>query len=111
MQITGKYLQVFKVEPKEKYVDMTLTEGEKQQDGTWVNHFWNNVRFVGKSKDEASTLNKGDKIEITSGKITPFKSEKGNYFLNTVVFDFEVMFRAEDKQEVAEDDDLPYPLD
>ena len=102
MQITGKYLQVKKVEPKEKYVDVTLSEGEKQQDGTYKNYFWNNVKFVGHCKDSALTLNKGDKIEILSGKTVPYKSEKGNYFLNTVVFEFEVMFRAEEKE-----DDFP----
>lgn len=108
MQITGKYLRVFEVTVKDKHVEITLSEGEKQQDNTWKNYFWNNVRFVGKCKDNAMSLQKGDTIEITSGKITPFKSEKGNYYLNTVVFDFDLMNRAEQKETEEDDGDLPY---
>jgi len=114
MNINGKYLRVFDVEVKAKYVEITLSEGEKQKDGTWKNYFWNGVRFVGSSVDDAKTLEKGDVIEIISGKITPFKSEKGNYFLNTVVFEFDLMQRADNKpkddfiQEDEDDDDVPY---
>ena len=107
MQISGKYLRVFDVNVKDKYVEVTLSEGEKQQDGSWKNYYWNNVRFVGQAKDSAVELNKGDTIEIKSGKATPFKSEKGNYFINAVVFDFDIMNRAE-VQTVEDDDDLPY---
>jgi hypothetical protein len=110
MNISGKFLKVFEVKVNDKgYTSVTLSEGEKQKDGTYKNHFWNNIRFAGDCTSKVTGLEKGDVIEIVSGKITPYKSDKGNYFLNTVVFDFNVTKKAVPVQAVEEeDDDLPY---
>jgi hypothetical protein len=114
MNISGKYLKVWKVEVKEKVVLVNLGDSKKNKDGTWDNWTWFNVAFVGQAKDPATTLNEGDLIEIISGQLTQAKDKNDpkKFYNNMVVFEFDFMQRSEPKQDdfggEEEEGDLPY---
>lgn len=110
-----RYMRVFNKEVSEKFVRCNLSEGEKQQDGTYKNYSWRTT-FVGGCLDKAKALNDKDVITITKGKVTnEYVKEQGKAYVNVVVFDF-------DKQESntsgndgfypinesMDDDDLPF---
>ena len=109
MNINGMYKKVWKVEVLEKLVKVDIGDSKKNKDGTYTNWTWFNVAFVGGAKDLASTLTKGDTIEIVNGMVTQDKSEKdGKYYTNMVVFDFNITQKAEGSNEVEYEDSLPY---
>ena len=88
--IKETYAKVWDVEEKEKYTTLRISTSEKdsREEGKYINSNWF-ARCVGKA------LEKGDKIKITSGKISneSYKDKDGNNksALNLVVFDFEFM--------------------
>jgi single-stranded DNA-binding protein len=94
--IKETYAKVWDVEKKEKYTTLRISTSEKdsREEGKYINSNWF-ARCVGKANDPASALEKGDKIKITSGKISneSYKDKDGNNksALNLVVFDFELM--------------------
>lgn len=113
MNISGKYLKVWKVEVKDKVVVANLGDSKKNKDGTYENWTWFNVAFVGQAKELASTLNEGDLIEIINGQITQAKdkTDPKKYYNNIVVFEFDLMQRSQPKQDDfggEEEGDLPY---
>ena len=125
LNITGKYITVFQVEDKEKYIQANLSTGKKDRDGNWTNMSWR-ARFVGKCKDKASQLKDKDKIEITNGLIeNNYVKETKTLWVNVVVFDFDLMSteqqsnKSDVKQEendvnldefqaLDDDEDLPF---
>jgi len=115
MNITGKYLRVWKSEVKEKMVIADLGEGKKNKDGGFDNFTWFGVKFVGNCKEKAESLEKGDTVEIVNGLISQRKWED-KWFNDIVVFDFEVMTKGNGEVvsqttndfAVEDDDDLPY---
>ena len=107
----SKYVSVFQAEDKGKYVQSNLSTGKKKQDGTWDNMYWK-ARFVGKCKDEAVELQDKDKIEIKQGIIeNNYDKENKKLWLTVVIFDFEVMNKAQkddtlDDFEAIDDEDM-----
>lgn len=110
---SSKYVKVWSVEPKEKFVNAQVSTGAKQKDGTYKNSSWI-VAFVGNCVDKARTLGKGDTIEITSGGISnTYDKEKKVTYYNTVIFDFEITSSANNTSdfepvEEGSDEDIPF---
>lgn len=109
---SSKYVKVWSVDAKEKYVDAKVSTSTKQKDGTYENSNWI-IRFVGNSVDKARMLGKGDVIEITSGGIkNTYDKEKKVTYYNTVVFNFEITSSTnsvtEDFQTIETDEDCPF---
>lgn len=106
-----RYLRVFNKEKFDKRVVCNLSEGEKQQDGTYKNYNWRTT-FVGKAFDKALTLNDKDVITVISGKVTnEYVKEKEKTYCNLVVFDFELQDGASNNDgdfNTTEDDDFPF---
>ena len=127
---------VFNVEVEEKRVKANYGTGDKQQDGTYRNSYWNTV-FIGAAFDKAKTLKDKDRIHITKAKLTneaytPKDSDKKRMWLQLTVFEFEkhgdnssddkpvddkpkrTKGKAKTKkteevvEEVVDDDDLPF---
>lgn len=87
-----KYVSVFNVDIKEKYVAANLTTGKKNPDETYTNMYWK-ARFVGeKALEKAKALKNKDKIEILKGTIeNTYDKENKNLWVNVTIFDFKVM--------------------
>jgi len=101
----AKYIKVWEVEQKENYVKGNLGESEKNTDGTYNNWFWT-AKFVGKSKETAIELQKGDTIEIKGGKVRKFKYND-KWYDELIIFEYEIMNRA-NQSTSQDDDDLPF---
>jgi hypothetical protein len=106
------YGKVWNVDKKEKYTDITISTGDKQQDGTWKNSSWR-CRLVGQAKDVE--VNQGDKVIITSAKIENiWDKDNKKEWLKLIVFDIEVegveLPEWKDVEEVSDEstEDLPF---
>lgn len=96
--ISGKYVKVWAIEIKGNMCLVDLSTSKKEQDGSYTKSNYYKVRFVGKCAPDATTLNKGDTIEIKNGLIGK-REYNGKYYDSLVVFDFEITQRAEQKQD------------
>lgn len=106
MNITDTKVTVFDAEDKGKYVQANLSEGRKNQDGTWTNMSWR-TRFVGKCKDRASGLQDKDKITITNGIVTnEYNKEQKRVYVNVVVFEFEGGSEDKGFMDIPDTDDI-----
>ena len=110
-----KFVKVFKVEDKGKYVKAQVSTSEKKQDGSYENSSWFPT-FVGNCLDEAKQIQEGDVLTITKGKLTNvYNKEKKQSYLNMTVFEFtnttehagdDLSF--DDFQSIESDSDMPF---
>lgn len=90
LNITAKYVSIFKPEEKGKYVQANLSTSKKLQNGEYKNMYWI-AHFVGDSFEKAKKLKDKDKIEITNGIIeNTFDKEKDKLYVNVTIFDFKM---------------------
>ena len=85
---------IFDVKVEDKRVKANFTTGDKQQDGSYKNSYWNAV-FIGHAFEKAKSLKDKDRITITKGKIsnelyTPKNSDEKRTWLQITVFDYEI---------------------
>lgn len=112
MNITGKYLKVWKIEEVNGLKKVTLGDSKKNQDGTYDNWNWFGCLLVGNAKNVP--LNEGDKVEVISGQISQ-KKWNDKWMTNIVIFDIEVMESAKPagysndfKVIVDSEDEIPF---
>ena len=106
-----RFVKVFKVEDKGKYVKAQVSTSEKKQDGSYENSSWFPT-FVGNCLDEAKQIQEGDVLTITKGKLTNvYNKEKKQSYLNMTVFEFTNTtehagddFGFDDYQSIEDDD-------
>ena len=94
MNITAKYLKVWKKESNDYGVTLNLGESKKKYNADgYDNWTW----FKCKVKGNAShvEVNEGDTIEIKSGLIQQFKTDKGDWLNSIVIFEMEVMTKSQ----------------
>jgi len=112
MNINGKYKKVWAVDVKDNYVSVNLGDSKKNKDGEYENWTWFNVAFVGNAKEPAKDLQEGDTIEIINGMVSQNKGQDEKWYTNMVVFEFEVMYKAEggsQPQDTGSDDSGKMP--
>lgn len=65
------WIKIWEINPKEKYIDIRFSTSEKRDDGKYINSNWFG-RCFGKAKDKflSDNIKVGDRIRMTSGKIT-----------------------------------------
>lgn len=111
LNVSGKFLKVWKVKVNEKSVMVNLGSSNKQQDGSYVNSSWN-AMFVGKALAGAKSLVVGDVINTTSAIIeNVYDKEKKVTYLILKVFEFTK--QNEEVKEVKEkksydEDEFPF---
>lgn len=92
MNITGKYLRVWKIKTTNNgYRKLDLGDSKKNTDGTYTNWTWFDCLLVGDAKDKP--VNENDKIEIKSGIISQEKYQE-KWYTRIVIFDFDVTHPA-----------------
>lgn len=96
MNVTGK-AKVYNLDTQAKFVKSSLQVGKKKQDETWDN-MWFQAKYVGNCKDKASTLQKGDTIDIKSATLESFQSEKKVTYVTIVIFAFDVVKKSDGQQ-------------
>ncbi|MGL5381741.1 hypothetical protein [Clostridium sp.] len=95
LNVTAKYVSVFDVVDKEKYVGANITTSKKNQDNTYTNMYWK-ARFVGTAKEKAKELVNKDRIEIKNGVIeNQYDKENNKLWVTVIIFDFEKMEQGE----------------
>ena len=67
MNITGKFLKVWKVEENNGYVKLNLGDSVKNKDGTYDNWTWFGCALFGEAAKK--TFYENDLVEVTSGII------------------------------------------
>lgn len=89
------WIKIWEVNPKEKYIDIRFSTSEKKEDGSYTNSNWFG-RCLGKARNKIieDNIQKGDKIRMTSGKITAEvylndKGEKRTAPVKILIFDYD----------------------
>ena len=105
-----KFVRVYNVEIKEKYVQARLQTSEKKQTGEYENSDWY-ARFVGVSVGLAQELTNKATITINKGKlVNVYNKDTKKAYLNMTVFDFEITKQGDKKEsvqgEVFDEDDF-----
>ena len=96
MNITGKYLKVWKKEESEYGVTLNLGESKKKYNGEGYDSWtW----FKCKVKGNATNVqvNEGDTINVNSGIIKQFKTNEGKWLNDIVIFEMEVERKGENQ--------------
>jgi len=83
MNITGKYLKVWKIKENNGYRKLDLGDSKKQQDGTYKNWTWFDCLLVGDAKN--LQVHENDTIEIESGVISQ-REYNGKWYNDIVIF-------------------------
>lgn len=97
----SKYVKVWDVEIKDRYVSADLSTSKKEKDGTYTNSNYKFCKFVGGCLNDAKRLQKGDSITILKGAIGKRKSKDGKIWDEVVIFSFEP---SEGSAKVSQDD-------
>ena len=106
MQITGKYLKVWKKEVKNGYTKLNLGDSKKQKDGTFKNWTWFGCSLFGKAKDVE--IQEKDVVEVKSGIISQRKY-KDKWYNDIIIFEIEVMKRPGNQPKQGNFvDDIPF---
>jgi hypothetical protein len=92
MNISGKYLKVWKVKQQNGYTKLDLGDSKKNKDGDYDNWTWFDCLLVGNAKN--ANVNENDTIEITNGIISQEKY-KDKWYTKIVIFDLVVMKREQ----------------
>lgn len=80
------YARVWKVWKKEKYTDLSISTGDKQEDGSYKNSKWP-ARLVGKANIDVA---EGDSIVITKAKIeNVWDKDNNREWLRIIAFELE----------------------
>ena len=87
MNITGKYLKVWKKQEQNGFIKLDLGDSTKQKDGTYHNFTWFGCALMGKAKDVQ--INEGDVVEIKSGIVEQNKFND-KWYTNIKIFELEV---------------------
>lgn len=88
MNISAKFLRVWKRQESNGYIRLDLGDSQKKQDGTYENWTWYGCLLVGNAK--GFQCNEGDLIAINSGIV---KMEKYNdkWSPKVIIFEAELM--------------------
>jgi hypothetical protein len=105
MNITGKYLKVWKIEEKNGFLKVDLGDSKKNKDGSYENWTWFNCTLMGNAKTANISVN--DVVEIKSGIISKRKYNE-KYYDDIVIFDIEVMQRQGNQQDYSPKTDPKY---
>jgi hypothetical protein len=87
MNISGKYLKVWKVKEQNGFTKLDIGDSKKQKDGTYKSWTWFDCTLLGNAKNVQ--VNEKDTIEITSGIITQ-REYNGKWYNDIVIFEFNV---------------------
>ena len=87
MNISGRFLRVWKVEENNGFIKADLGDSTKNKDGSYNNFTWFGVAILGKSKE--SGIAEGDVIEVKSGLIGKRKYND-KYYDDMKVFELEI---------------------
>lgn len=86
------YATVWEVEARGNYIKANVVTSRKDQQGEYVNSYWNGM-FLGEAKKEAAKLNDKDRIHITSAGVSNEKfvgeDGKNRYYVALKIFEFE----------------------
>ena len=106
MNVTGKYLKVWKKEEKNGFTKLNLGDSKKQKDGSYENWTWFGCTLLGNAK--SVDIIEGDVVEVKSGIISQRKYND-KWYNDIVIFDIEVMKKS-DKPQPKDDfeDDIPF---
>lgn len=104
INFNNTYASTFSVEDKGTYVKARLSTSRKDQNGNYVNSYWN-AMFFGKCKEEAKSLTDKSRIHITSAGVsnepyTDAEGEKKSY-CSVKIFDFELLGSNTSSDETA----------
>lgn len=99
MNISGKFLKVWKVEEKNGFIKVDLGDSKKNKDGTYSNFTWHGCTLFGDAK--SVSVNEGDTVEVKSGVITQRKYED-KWYNDIAIFDLEVTKKGEVKKNPSE---------
>ena len=110
MNITGKYLKVWKKEEQNGFTKLNLGDSAKKKDGTYENWTWFGCTLLGNAKN--ADVNEGDTVEVKSG-IMSKRKYNDKWYDDIKIFEIEVTRRSEAPatDTVAIDDldsDLPF---
>ena len=104
----SKFVKVWDIEIKERYISADLSTSKKEKDGTYTNSNYKFCKFVGGAFDMAKLLHKGDTITIDKGAIGKRKGKDGKLWDEVVIFEFTVTKTAEGFAPDDNTDDLPW---
>ncbi len=108
MNITGKYLKVWKIKENNGYTKLDLGDSQKQRDGSYKNWSWFDCLLVGNAKN--LQVQERDTIEIKSGLISQ-REYNGKWYNEIVIFEAVVMpqqHRADNQGSRRFEDDCPF---
>jgi hypothetical protein len=91
MNITGKYLKVWKKKEQNGFTKLDLGDSKKNKDDTYTNWTWFDCLLVGNAKNV--TINENDTVEIKNGIISQEKYQD-KWYTRIVIFDIEVMHKG-----------------
>ncbi len=90
MNISGKYLKVWKKETNDYGTTVDLGESKKKYNAEgYDNWTWFKCKLKGNAANV--NVNEGDKVEIKSGLMKQFKTNEGKWLNDIVIFEIEVM--------------------
>jgi len=98
MNITGKYLKVWKVEQKNGFTKLSLGDSKKKQDGTYDNWTWFDCTLLGNAKNVS--ISENDVVEVKSGIISKRKYNE-KYYDDIIIFEIEVMQQNNSSQDYS----------
>ena len=108
MNISGKFLKVWKVEEKNGFTKVDLGDSKKNKDGTYANFTWHGCTLFSDAKNVQ--VNEGDTVEVKSGVITQRKYED-KWYNDIAIFDLEVTKKGEAKAKEPATDFTPVDTD
>ena len=88
MNITGKFLKVWKIEEKNGFKKLDLGDSKKKKDGTYDNWTWFDCTLLGNAKN--ASIKENDVVEVKSGIISKRKYNE-KYYDDIIIFEIEVM--------------------
>ena len=103
MNISGKYLKVWKKEEQNGFTKLDIGDSRKLKDGTYENFTWFGCTLVGNAK--GVEVGEGDKVEVKSGLISKRKYND-KYYDDIVIFEIEVMEKAKAPTQAKEVDEF-----
>jgi len=88
MNITGKFLKVWKVEQKNGFTKINMGDSKKKKDGTYDSWTWFDCTLLGNAKN--ASIKENDVVEVKSGIISKRKYNE-KYYDDIIIFEIEVM--------------------
>jgi hypothetical protein len=94
MNISAKYLKVWKKESNDYGITLNLGESKKKYNADGYDSWtWFKCKIKGNAANVE--VNEGDTIEIKSGLIQQFKTNEGKWLNSIVIFEMEVMTKGQ----------------